>query len=82
MTNIDEPVFLIHNCVNFKQIKKDLPNEFQDINNFDYVQNISSWSNGIFRWKLTTNQQVGTYQYLVDQFIHAKDIIITHVINA
>ena len=51
MTNIAEPVFLIHNCVNFSQIKKYLPEQFKDINNFDYIQNISSWCNQIHRWQ-------------------------------
>lgn len=51
MSNIAEPVFLIHNCVNFQQVKQYLPAQFADINNFDYVQNISHWSNAIHRWK-------------------------------
>ena len=51
MTNIEESMFLIHNCVNFTQIKKTLPQIFKDINKFDFIQHFSSWSNRMHRWK-------------------------------
>lgn len=51
MTNIDEPIFLLHNCVSFQQIKQQLPDTFKDINKYDFVQNLISWSNQMHRWK-------------------------------
>ena len=51
LTNIEEPVFLIHNCVCFEQIRNQLPPQMNDINQFDYVQNMIHWSNQMHNYK-------------------------------
>lgn len=51
MSNIAEPIFLIHNCVSFGQVKDQLPQIFRHINKYDFVQNFISWSNRMHRWK-------------------------------
>ena len=56
MTNIVEPVLLLHNCVGFKQVYNQLPELVHDINAYDYVQNIIVWSNKLQRWKATHDQ--------------------------
>ena len=53
MSNIAEPVLLVHHCVGFAQVQQQLPPFVQDINASDYVQNIISWSNKLQRWKAT-----------------------------
>ena len=61
MTNINEPVFLIHNCVqlNSNLIQK-LPQPFANLNKYDWIQNKCYWSNRLHQYKHThkTSQQL------------------------
>ena len=45
------------NCVNFDQVKDDIHQIVQDVNKFDYIQNMINWSNRLNRWKLNNLRQ-------------------------
>ena len=51
LTNIKEPVFLLHHCVSFDQVKSQLPTFIEDINKYDYIQNSVYWCNKLHRWQ-------------------------------
>lgn len=56
LTNINEPVFLIHNCVQLKaDLQKKMPNEFAKLNQYDWIQNKCYWSHRLHEWKRTSN---------------------------
>ena len=60
MTNIEEPVFLIHNCVSFDQVKPYLPDFTQDVNKYDYIQNLVYWSTKLHQWQLRHDEPENT----------------------
>ena len=51
LSNIHEAVLLIHNCISFGQVKNQLPKFIEEINKYDFMQNIISWSNQLHRYK-------------------------------
>ena len=57
LTNILEPVYLIHNCVNFASVEKEFAHMSTKINKFDYVQNMHYWSQRLKKYSRNNNAQ-------------------------
>ena len=51
MTNIEEPVFLIHNCVTFAQVRRSLPEFAKELNKYDYLENMIYWHNRLVEYQ-------------------------------
>lgn len=51
LTNISEPVFLIHNCVNFAAVSAGYRHMPTQINKYDYIQNMHYWSQRMIKYQ-------------------------------